>query len=136
MTSRIHLCRGNFQSSWAAEGGYEPVAEALFNEIECRRLLPRVRRCALGRLQAVALPAQGKIVVLGLVTTKLGELEKKDELKRRIDEAAKYVPLEQLALSPQCGFSSTVHGNKIAVDAQRTKLRLVIETAAEVWGTA
>jgi 5-methyltetrahydropteroyltriglutamate--homocysteine methyltransferase len=101
---------------------------------EPRRLLPRVRRRPLGRLPAAALPAQGKIVVLGLVTTKFGEMESKDALKRRIDEAAKYVPLEQLCLSPQCGFSSTVHGNNIAVEAQRAKLRLVVETADEVWG--
>ncbi len=77
---------------------------------------------------------KGKIVVLGLVTTKFGQMESKDDIKRRIDEAAKFAPLEQLALSPQCGFSSTVHGNNIAVEAQRNKLRLVVETAAEVWG--
>jgi 5-methyltetrahydropteroyltriglutamate--homocysteine methyltransferase len=103
---------------------------------EPRRLLPGVRRRPLGRLPPAALPeAKGKIVVLGLVTTKFGQLESKDALKRRIDEAAKYAPLDQLCLSPQCGFSSTVHGNNIAVEDQRNKLRLVVETAQEVWGS-
>ena len=100
-----------------------------------RRLLPRIRRRALGRLPPLRFLPKGKTVVLGLVTTKFGEMEDKDELKRRIDDAAKYAPLEQLALSPQCGFSSTVHGNNIAVEAQRAKLRLVVETAQEVWGS-
>jgi len=136
MTLAVHLCRGNFQSTWAAQGGYEPVAEALLSEMNVDAYFLEYDDARSGDFRPLRYLPKGKIVVLGLVTTKLGDLEQKDDLKRRIDEAAKYVPLEQLALSPQCGFSSTVHGNKIAVEAQRAKLRLVIETAAEVWGTA
>jgi 5-methyltetrahydropteroyltriglutamate--homocysteine methyltransferase len=134
MTLAMHLCRGNFQSTWAAQGGYEPVAEALLSEMGIDAYFLEYDDQRSGDFKPLRFLPKGKIVVLGLVTTKLDKLEKKDDLKRRIDEASKYVPLEQLALSPQCGFSSTVHGNKIAVDAQRTKLRLVIETAEEVWG--
>jgi 5-methyltetrahydropteroyltriglutamate--homocysteine methyltransferase len=136
MTLAIHLCRGNFQSTWAAQGGYEPVAEALLSEMNVDAYFLEYDDARSGGFAPLRFLPKGKIVVLGLVTTKLGDLEKKDDIKRRIDEAAKYAPLEQLALSPQCGFSSTVHGNKIAVDAQRAKLRLVIETAEEVWGRA
>ena len=136
MTLAIHLCRGNFQSTWAAQGGYEPVAEALLSEMNVDAYFLEYDDARSGDFRPLRFLPKGKIVVLGLVTTKLGTLEKKDDLKRRIDEAAKYVPLEQLALSPQCGFSSTVQGNKIAVEAQRAKLRLVIETAEEVWGKA
>jgi 5-methyltetrahydropteroyltriglutamate--homocysteine methyltransferase len=136
MTLAMHLCRGNFQSTWAAQGGYEPVAEALLSEMDLDAYFLEYDDQRSGDFKPLRFLPKGKIVVLGLVTTKLDKLEKKDDLKRRIDEAAKFVPLEQLALSPQCGFSSTVHGNKIAVDAQRTKLRLVIETAEEVWGKA
>ena len=136
MTLAIHLCRGNFQSTWAAQGGYEPVAEALLSEMKVDAYFLEYDDARSGDFRPLRFLPKGKIVVLGLVTTKLGTLEKKDDLKRRIEEAAKHVPLEQLALSPQCGFSSTVHGNKIAVEAQRAKLRLVIETADEVWGTA
>jgi len=136
MTLAVHLCRGNFKSTWAAQGGYEPVAEALLSEMNVDAYFLEYDDARSGDFRPLRFLPKGKIVVLGLVTTKLGELEKKDDLKRRIDEAAKFVPLEQLALSPQCGFSSTVHGNNIAVDAQRAKLRLVIETAQEVWGGA
>ena len=136
MTLAVHLCRGNFQSTWAAQGGYEPVAQALLSEMNVDAYFLEYDDARSGGFAPLRFLPKGKIVVLGLVTTKLGELEKKDDIKRRIDEAAKYAPLEQLALSPQCGFSSTVHGNKIAVDAQRAKLRLVIETAEEVWGKA
>jgi len=136
MTLAIHLCRGNFQSTWAAQGGYEPVAEALLSEMNVDAYFLEYDDARSGDFKPLRFLPKGKIVVLGLVTTKLETLEKKDDIKRRIDEAATFVPLEQLALSPQCGFSSTVHGNKIAVDAQRTKLRLVIETAEEVWGRA
>src|SRR5258706_5837837 len=136
MTLAVHLCRGNFQSTWAAQGGYEPVAEALLSEMKVDGYFLEYDDARSGDFKPLRFLPKGKVVVLGLVTTKLGELEKKDDLKRRIDEAAKFVPLEQLALSPQCGFSSTVHGNKIAVEAQRAKLRLVIETADEVWGRA
>ena len=136
MTLAVHLCRGNFQSTWAAQGGYEPVAEALLSEMNVDAYFLEYDDARSGDFKPLRFLPKGKTVVLGLVTTKLDKLEKKDDIKRRIEEAAKFVPLEQLALSPQCGFSSTVHGNKIAVEAQRTKLRLVIETADEVWGKA
>ncbi|HEY8555356.1 MAG TPA: 5-methyltetrahydropteroyltriglutamate--homocysteine S-methyltransferase [Burkholderiales bacterium] len=134
MVIGTHLCRGNFKSAWVAEGGYEPVAEVLFNElnVDCYFLEYDDERS--GDFAPLRFVPKGKIVVLGLVTTKVGELESKDDLKRRIDEAARYVPYEQLCLSPQCGFSSTVHGNEIARESQAAKLRLVIETAREVWG--
>jgi 5-methyltetrahydropteroyltriglutamate--homocysteine methyltransferase len=134
MTLAMHLCRGNFQSTWAAQGGYEPVAEALLSEMNIDAYFLEYDDKRSGDFKPLRFLPKGKVVVLGLVTTKLDALEKKDDLKRRIDEAAKFAPLDQLALSPQCGFSSTVHGNNIAVEAQRTKLRLVIETAEEVWG--
>jgi len=130
----IHLCRGNFKSAWAAEGGYEPVAEALLDELRVDGYFLEYDDERSGGFAPLRFTPRGKIVVLGLVSTKLGRLESKDELKRRIDEAARYVPLEQLALSPQCGFSSTVHGNEIAVEAQAAKIRLVVETATDVWG--
>ena len=134
MTLAMHLCRGNFKSTWAAEGGYEPVAEALLAEMNIDAYFLEYDDARSGDFKPLRHLSKGKTVVLGLVTTKLGALEDKDALKRRIDEAARYVPLDQLCLSPQCGFSSTVHGNEIAVEAQRAKLRLVVETAAEVWG--
>ena len=134
MTLAVHLCRGNFQSTWAAQGGYEPVAEALLSEMDVDGYFLEYDDARSGDFKPLRFLPKGKTVVLGLVTTKLGQLESKDDLKRRIDEAAKYVPLEQLCLSPQCGFSSTVHGNDIAVEAQRAKLQLVVETAREVWG--
>jgi len=134
MTLAVHLCRGNFKSTWAAQGGYEPVAEALLSEMHVDAYFLEYDDARSGDFRPLRFLPKGKTVVLGLVTTKLGQLEKKDDVKRRIDEAAKYVPLEQLALSPQCGFSSTVHGNDIAVEAQRAKLQLVVEVAREVWG--
>jgi 5-methyltetrahydropteroyltriglutamate--homocysteine methyltransferase len=134
MTLAIHLCRGNFKSTWAAAGSYEPVAEALLSEMNVDAYFLEYDDARSGGFRPLRFLPKGKTVVLGLVTTKLGTLESKDDLKRRIDEAGKYAPLEQLALSPQCGFSSTVHGNDIAVEAQRAKLRLVVETAKEVWG--
>ena len=133
VTVCMHLCRGNFKSTWAAQGGYEPVAEALLSEMNIDGFFLEYDDARSGDFKPLRFLKPGKTVVLGLVTTKLGELEKKDDLKRRIEEAAKYAPLEQLALSPQCGFSSTVHGNNIAVEAQRAKLALVVETAREVW---
>jgi 5-methyltetrahydropteroyltriglutamate--homocysteine methyltransferase len=132
----VHLCRGNFKSAWVAEGGYEPVAQVLFNELAVDGYFLEYDDARSGDFAPLRHVPKGKVVVLGLVTTKLDTLETKDYLKRKIDEAAKQVPLEQLALSPQCGFSSTVHGNVIARDAQAAKLRLVVETAREVWGTA
>lgn len=134
MTLGIHLCRGNFKSTHAASGNYEPVAEALLSEMHVDTYFLEYDDERSGDFRPLRFLPKGKLVVLGLVTTKFGKLESKDDLKRRIDEAAKYVPLEQLALSPQCGFSSTVHGNDIAFEDQRNKLRLVIETAQEVWG--
>jgi 5-methyltetrahydropteroyltriglutamate--homocysteine methyltransferase len=134
MTLCVHLCRGNFKSTWAAQGGYEPVAEALLSEMGVDGYFLEYDDARSGDFKPLRFLPKGKTVVLGLVTTKLGQLESKDMLKRRIDEATKYVPLEQLCLSPQCGFSSTVHGNDIAVEAQRAKLRLIVEVADEVWG--
>ena len=134
MTLAMHLCRGNFKSTHAAAGNYEPVAEALLSEMKLDAFFMEYDDERSGDFKPLRYLTPGKIVVLGLVTTKFGQMESKDELKRRIDEAAKYAPLEQLCLSPQCGFSSTVHGNNIAVEAQRNKLRLVVETAREVWG--
>lgn len=136
MTLGIHLCRGNFKSTHAASGNYEPVAEALLSEMHVDTYFLEYDDERSGDFRPLRFLPKGKLVVLGLVTTKFGTMESKDDLKRRIDEAAKYVPLEQLALSPQCGFSSTVHGNDIAFEDQRNKLRLVIETAQEVWGDA
>ena len=136
MLLAMHLCRGNFKSTHAAAGNYEPVAEALLKEMNLDAYFMEYDDARSGDFKPLRYLAPGKTVVLGLVTTKFGEMEDKDELKRRIDEAAKYASLDQLALSPQCGFSSTVHGNNIAVEAQRSKLRLVVETAQEVWGSA
>ena len=134
MTLAMHLCRGNFKSTHAASGNYEPVAEALLKEMNLDAYFMEYDDDRSGDFKPLRYLPKGKTVVLGLVTTKFGALESKDDLKRRIDEAARYAPIDQLALSPQCGFSSTVHGNDIAVEAQRAKLRLVIETAQEVWG--
>jgi 5-methyltetrahydropteroyltriglutamate--homocysteine methyltransferase len=134
MAVTTHMCRGNFRSSWAAEGGYDFVAEALFSELAVDGFFLEYDDERSGTFEPLRFVPEGKMVVLGLVTTKRGELENKDVLKRRIDEAAKYVPLDQLCLSPQCGFSSTVEGNVLTRDEQAAKLRLVVETAAEVWG--
>ena len=129
-----HMCRGNFRSSWAAEGGYDYVAEALFGELDVDGFFCEFDDERSGGFAPLRFVPPGKQVVLGLVTTKSGALEDPDTLKRRIDEAARYVPLEQLCLSPQCGFSSTVEGNALTVDEQQAKLRLIVEVAAEVWG--
>jgi 5-methyltetrahydropteroyltriglutamate--homocysteine methyltransferase len=134
MIKAIHLCRGNFRSSWAAEGGYEPVAEIMFNELDIDAFFLEYDDPRSGDFAPLRFLPKGKTVVLGLVTTKLGEMESKDDIKRRIDEAAKFAPLEQLALSPQCGFASTVHGNDITTEQQAAKIRLVVEVAEEVWG--
>jgi len=136
MRLAVHLCRGNFKSTWAAQGSYEPVAEALLTEMNVDAYFLEYDDERSGDFRPLRFLPKGKTVVLGLVTTKVGVMETKDHLKRRIEEAARYAPLEQLALSPQCGFSSTVHGNNIAHEAQRQKLRLVVETAREVWGDA
>lgn len=136
MTLAMHLCRGNFKSTHAAAGNYEPVAEALLSEMKLDAFFLEYDDERSGDFRPLRFLGEGKIVVLGLVTTKFGKLESKDELKRRIDEAAKYVSLDQLCLSPQCGFSSTVDGNNITTDDQRRKLSLVVETADEVWGSS
>jgi 5-methyltetrahydropteroyltriglutamate--homocysteine methyltransferase len=129
-----HMCRGNNQSMWVAEGGYDFVAEALFNNLEVDGFFLEYDDKRSGTFEPLRFVPKGKMVVLGLVTTKRPELEDKDLLKRRIEEASKYVDVDQLCLSPQCGFSSTVEGNKLTRDDQAAKLRLVVETAEEVWG--
>jgi 5-methyltetrahydropteroyltriglutamate--homocysteine methyltransferase len=134
MTVTTHLCRGNFRSSWAAEGGYDFVAEALFGELGVDGFFLEYDDARSGGFEPLRFVAPGKVVVLGLVTTKRGELESKDVLKRRVEEASRYVPIEQLCLSPQCGFSSTVEGNALTREEQIAKLELIVETAAEVWG--
>ncbi|WP_245642189.1 5-methyltetrahydropteroyltriglutamate--homocysteine S-methyltransferase [Nonomuraea candida] len=134
MTITTHMCRGNFRSSWAASGGYDFVAEALFNELKVDGFFLEYDDERSGGFEPLRFVPPGKMVVLGLVTTKRGELESKDTLKRRIDEAAKFVDLDQLCLSPQCGFSSTVEGNELTEAQQFAKLALIVETAQEVWG--
>jgi 5-methyltetrahydropteroyltriglutamate--homocysteine methyltransferase len=134
MVTAVHLCRGNFRSSWAAEGGYEPVAEVMFNELNIDAFFLEYDDPRSGDFAPLRFVPKGKTVVLGLVTTKLGELESRDDVLRRIEEAAKFMPVEQMALSPQCGFSSTVHGNDIEVEQQAAKMRLVLDVAREVWG--
>ncbi len=129
-----HMCRGNYRSSWAAEGGYDFVAEALFGQLDVDGFFLEYDDARSGDFSPLRFVPPGKFVVLGLITTKRPQLESKDDLKRRVDEAAKFVPLEQLCLSPQCGFSSTVEGNALTRDEQIAKLRLVVETAAEIWG--
>jgi 5-methyltetrahydropteroyltriglutamate--homocysteine methyltransferase len=134
MTVCMHICRGNFRSAWAAEGGYDPVAEILFNEFKLDGFFLEYDSPRAGSFAPLRFVPKDKKIVLGLVTTKSGDMESADELKRRIDEASRYIPLEQLALSPQCGFSSTVLGNNITVDAEIAKLSLVVRVAREVWG--
>lgn len=134
MTVCTHLCRGNFRSSWVAEGGYDPVAEVLFNELKIDGYFLEFDTPRAGNFTPLRYLPKGKKLTLGLVTTKTGQLEKADDLKRRIDEASRFVPLEQLGLSPQCGFSSTVLGNKLTIDDQIAKLKLVVQVAREVWG--
>jgi 5-methyltetrahydropteroyltriglutamate--homocysteine methyltransferase len=134
MTVGVHLCRGNFRSAWAAEGGYEPVADAMFNETDVDAFFLEYDDARSGDFSPLRHVPKGKYVVLGLVCSKTAKLERKDDLKRRIEEASRFIDLDQLCLSPQCGFASTVHGNDISEDVQRRKLALVVETADEVWG--
>src|SRR5919204_4088928 len=134
MTITTHMCRGNFRSSWVAEGGYDFVAEALFNELEVDGFLMEWDDERSGGFEPLRFVPKGKFVVLGLVTTKRGELETQEELERRIEEASQYVALDQLCLSPQCGFSSTVEGNAISYEQQWAKLARIVETAQAVWG--
>jgi 5-methyltetrahydropteroyltriglutamate--homocysteine methyltransferase len=134
MIRAIHLCRGNFRSSYAAEGGYEPVADIMFNELDIDAFFLEYDDPRSGAFAPLRFLPKGKTVVLGLVTTKLGDLESKEDVMRRIEEAAKFADLDQLALSPQCGFASTVHGNDISTQQQADKIGLCIEVAEEVWG--
>ncbi|NJP92449.1 cobalamin-independent methionine synthase II family protein [Nonomuraea sp. FMUSA5-5] len=134
VTVALHLCRGNNRSAWAAKGAYDPVAERLFGEVPVDRFLLEYDTERAGGFEPLRFVPQGTVVVLGLVSSKVPALESKDELRRRIDEAAKYVPMENLAISPQCGFASTSRGNLLTVDEERRKLELVVETARLVWG--
>jgi 5-methyltetrahydropteroyltriglutamate--homocysteine methyltransferase len=134
MTISMHLCRGNFRSTFVATGGYEPIAEMLFNTIKVHGYFMEYDTERAGGFEPLRFVPKGKTVVLGLVTSKSGRLESKDEIKRRIDQAAKFVDIEQLALSPQCGFASTEDGNTLAEDEQWAKLRMIVEVAEEVWG--
>jgi 5-methyltetrahydropteroyltriglutamate--homocysteine methyltransferase len=134
MSVTTHMCRGNFRSSWAAEGGYDFVAEALFNELDVDGFFMEWDDERSGGFAPLRFVPKGKQVVLGLVTTKRGELEEKDAIKRRVEEASRQVDLDQLCLSPQCGFSSTVEGNALTIDEEIAKLRLVVEVAREIWG--
>jgi 5-methyltetrahydropteroyltriglutamate--homocysteine methyltransferase len=134
MNVTTHMCRGNFRSSWAAEGGYDFVAEALFNELDVDGFFLEYDDERSGTFEPLRFVPKGKQVVLGLVTTKRGDLEDKEVLKRRVEEASRYVPLDQLCLSPQCGFSSTVEGNLVTREQQEAKLRLIVQTAEEIWG--
>ncbi len=134
MTIAMHLCRGNFQSTFVASGGYEPVADILFNKVKVPNYFMEYDSDRAGGFEPLRFVPKGKNVVLGLVTSKSGKLESKDELKRRIDEAAKYISLDQLCLSPQCGFASTEEGNLLTEEEQWAKLRRIVEVADEVWG--
>jgi 5-methyltetrahydropteroyltriglutamate--homocysteine methyltransferase len=134
LTVTTHMCRGNFRSSWVAEGGYDFVAEALFGELGVDGFFLEYDDQRSGGFEPLRFVPPDKMVVLGLVTTKRGELESKAELKRRIEEASRFVDIDQLCLSPQCGFSSTVEGNLVTHEQQVAKLRLIVETAQEVWG--
>jgi 5-methyltetrahydropteroyltriglutamate--homocysteine methyltransferase len=134
MMTAMHLCRGNFQSTFVASGGYEPVGEILFNAINIQAYFMEYDSDRAGGFEPLRFVPKGKFVVLGLVTSKFGKLETKDELKRRIDEAAKFIPLDQLCLSPQCGFASTEEGNILADEEQWAKLARIVEVANEVWG--
>jgi 5-methyltetrahydropteroyltriglutamate--homocysteine methyltransferase len=134
MAITMHLCRGNFRSSWIAQGGYEPVAEILFHTIGVDGYFMEYDSDRAGGFEPLRFVPKGKTVVLGLVTSKTGDLESKDDLKRRIDEATRYLDLDQLCLSPQCGFASTEEGNLLTEDQQWAKLSRIVEVAQEVWG--
>lgn len=134
LTVAVHLCRGNFRSAWVAEGSYEPVAEVLFNELNVDAYFLEYDDERSGDFAPLRFVPDNKTVVLGLITTKIGDLESRQDLIQRVKEAARYVSLDNLCLSPQCGFSSTVHGNEISEDEQWAKLELVVNTAREIWG--
>ena len=134
MTISMHLCRGNFRSTWMAQGGYERVADVLFNQMNVDAYFMEYDTDRAGGFEPLRFLPKGKTVVLGIMTSKTGALESKDQLKCRIEEAAKFVPLDQLCLSPQCGFASTEEGNLLAEDEQWAKLARCVEVAREVWG--
>jgi 5-methyltetrahydropteroyltriglutamate--homocysteine methyltransferase len=130
----MHMCRGNHESSWVADGGYDPVAEIVFGRIDVDGYFLEYDSVRAGGFEPLRHLTGDKVAILGLITTKKPNLEAKDDVKRRIDEASNYVPIERLALSPQCGFASTIRGNKLSIDDEKAKLRLVVEIAEEVWG--
>jgi 5-methyltetrahydropteroyltriglutamate--homocysteine methyltransferase len=134
MTITTHMCRGNYRSAWAAEGSYDFVGEALFGSLNVDGFFVEFDDERSGGFEPLRFLPKGKLVVLGLVTTKTGELESKDELKRRVEEATTYVDIDQICISPQCGFASTIEGNDLSAEQQAAKLRLVVETAEEIWG--
>jgi len=134
LTVTTHMCRGNFRSSWVAEGGYDFVAEALFNDLQVDGFFLEYDDERSGGFEPLRFVPKGKMVVLGLVTTKRGDLEEKEALKRRIEDASRYLDVDQLCLSPQCGFSSTSEGNLLTYDDEVAKLRRIVEVAEEVWG--
>ncbi|MEI9814685.1 MAG: 5-methyltetrahydropteroyltriglutamate--homocysteine S-methyltransferase [Acidobacteriota bacterium] len=134
MRVTMHLCRGNFRSMWIAQGGYEPVADVLFNQIDVNGYFMEWDSDRAGGFEPLRLVPKGKVVTLGILTTKIGDLEPKDFLKRRLDEASKFLPLDQLCLGPQCGFASTEEGNTLTEEEQWAKLARVVETARDVWG--
>ena len=136
VTLAIHLCRGNNRSQWYAEGGYDAIAEKLFGQLNVDAFLLEYESERAGTFEPLRFVPRGKTVVLGLVSSKLAELESQDHLAKRIDEASRYVPLENLAISPQCGFASTMEGNLLTEDQQWQKLKLVVDTAVKVWGQA
>jgi 5-methyltetrahydropteroyltriglutamate--homocysteine methyltransferase len=136
MSVALHLCRGNYRSGWMAAGGYDPVAELMFNQLGVDGFLLEYDDERSGGFAPLRFVPKGKVVVLGLVSSKSGKMESPDELARRIEEAARVVPLDQLALSPQCGFASSVHGNKLSQSDQWKKLGLVVAVAEQVWGRA
>ena len=133
-TTAMHLCRGNFRSTFVASGGYEPVADILFNEISINAYFMEYDSDRAGGFEPLRLVPKGKMVVLGLVTSKSGRLESRDGLRRRIEQAAKFIALDQLCLSPQCGFASTEEGNILAEEEQWAKLEMIVKVAEEVWG--
>jgi 5-methyltetrahydropteroyltriglutamate--homocysteine methyltransferase len=134
MTITMHMCRGNYKSTYMGAGGYEAVQEILFNQINVHGFFMEYDSDRAGGFEPLRMVPKDKMVVLGLVTSKSGRLESKDEIKRRIDQAAKFIDLDQLCLSPQCGFASTEEGNTLAEDEQWAKLRMIVEVAKEVWG--
>ncbi len=136
MMITTHMCRGNFQSTWMAQGGYEPVAEIMFENLDVDGYFMEYDSDRSGGFEPLRFTKPDQVIVAGIITSKFPELEPKDELKRRLDEAAQYVDMDRLCLSPQCGFSSTHHGNNLSVDEQKKKLELVVKTADDVWGSA